>query len=71
MPVYDFICANCGETMTMYQSKFPADGDGDVFIVCEHCGGRARRAISRSPSIRLAWKPSHRQLALTRPNRER
>lgn len=66
MPVYEYVCMECGLNKDVYRSGF----DAEECLACQ-CGGYLMRRLSRPGYIKLSWKPSHRQLALTRPNRER
>ena len=67
MPVYEYVCAECGAEKDRYYSGFNPE---DV-LACRECDGYLVRKLSVPGYIKLSWKPSHRQLALTRPNRER
>jgi len=66
MTNYTFRCGVCGVTVAR-RRRF---GDSTP-PPCPECGGEMQTVITPPLSIRLAWKPSVRQPALTRPNRSR
>lgn len=65
MPIYVYAC-ECGKVHEVWKRGYnPKD-----YIMCG-CGKMAWRQITNPGYIRLKWKPSHRQTALTRPNNKR
>jgi putative FmdB family regulatory protein len=44
MPIYEFVCEDCGRLT----SVFVRSVSGDVSATCDHCGGsKTKRAVSR------------------------
>jgi hypothetical protein len=64
MRYYTLHCDNCG-------NEVEKRGRPDALPAGTCCGQPMRILITPPLSIRLKFKPSHRQTALTRPNRER
>lgn len=61
---YTYRCDECGR-----EENVRATPDTMPKLSCHN---RAMRVVIVPPlMIKLDWKPSHRQMALTRPNRER